>query len=90
MFPRAIGREEIDADFRKIIGHSVKHAGLYIPDHRLSVDSAYRTSKSASGGLVDYILGGSALNHVGHRECVPKSSAGAIKERKHVEFVGTR
>ena len=32
--------EEINTDFRKILGHSVKHGGLGIPDPRLSEDSA--------------------------------------------------
>ena len=35
-FPTLFGREEINADFRKILGHSVKHGGLGIPDPRLS------------------------------------------------------
>ena len=29
--PTLFGREEIDADFRKILGHSVKHGNLGIP-----------------------------------------------------------
>ena len=33
--PLAIQGEEIDADFRKILGHSLKHGGLGIPDPRL-------------------------------------------------------
>ena len=35
-FPTLFGGEEINADFRKILGHSVKHGGLGIPDPRLS------------------------------------------------------
>ena len=35
--------EEITADFRKILGHSVKHGGLGIPDPRQSAESAYNT-----------------------------------------------
>ena len=46
--PSLFGGEEIDADFRKILGHRVKHGGLGIPDPRLSADSAYNTSKVAS------------------------------------------
>ena len=30
------GGEEIEADFRKILGHGVKHGGLGIPDPQLS------------------------------------------------------
>ena len=48
-FPALFGGEEINADFRKILGHSVKHGGLGIPDPRLSAESAYNTSKADSG-----------------------------------------
>ena len=43
LFPALFGGEEINADFRKILGHSVKHGGLGITDPRLSVESAYNT-----------------------------------------------
>ena len=49
LFPALFGGEEINADFRKILGHSVKHVGLCIPDPRLSADIAYNTSKAVSG-----------------------------------------
>ena len=32
--------EDINADFWKILGHSVNYGGLGIPDPRLSVESA--------------------------------------------------
>ena len=67
-FPSLFGGEEIDADFRKILGHSVKHGGLGIPDPRQSAESAYNTSKVASMEMVDSLLGGSVLNYVGHRQ----------------------
>ena len=35
LFPALFGGEEITADFWKILGHSVKHGGLVIPDTRL-------------------------------------------------------
>ena len=35
-FPALFGGEEINADFRKILGHSVKHGGLGIPYPQLS------------------------------------------------------
>ena len=35
-FPSLFGGENIDADFRKILGHGVKHRGLGISDPRLS------------------------------------------------------
>ena len=62
--------EETTANFRKILGHSVKHGVLGIPDQRLSAESAYNISKTASRELVDSLLGGSVLNYVGHRACV--------------------
>ena len=31
-FPTIFRGEEINADFRKILGHSAKHGGLGIPD----------------------------------------------------------
>ena len=43
-FPALFGGAEITANFRKILGHSVKHGGLCIPDPRLSAESAYKTS----------------------------------------------
>ena len=33
--PLYLGGEEINADFRKILGHSIKYGGLGIPDPRL-------------------------------------------------------
>ena len=47
-FPALFRGEEIDSDFRKILGHRVKHGRLGIPDPRLSVESACNTSKAAS------------------------------------------
>ena len=35
-FPALFGGEEINADFRKILGNSVKHGSLGIPDPWLS------------------------------------------------------
>ena len=53
----------------------------------MSAESAYNTFKAASGELVDSLLGGSALNYVGHRSCVRRASVGARKEQNHVELV---
>ena len=78
-FPALFGGEEINTYFWQILGHSIKHGRLGIPDPRLSVESAYNTSKAASGELVDFILGGTALNDIGHRACVRGASAGTIK-----------
>ena len=48
--------------------------------------SAYNTSKVASGELVDSLLGGYALNYVGHRVCVLKVILAAWREGKQVEL----
>ena len=39
-FPALFWEEEINADFRKILGHSAKHGVLGIPDPWLSAESA--------------------------------------------------
>ena len=85
-FPARFRGEEINTDFHKILGHSVKHGGLCIPDPRLSAESAYNTSKVASSEIVDSLLGGTALNYVGHRPCACWASAVARKERKHMDM----
>ena len=69
-FPALFKEEEINTNFRSILGHSVKHGILGIPDPQLSAESAYNTSKADSRELVDSLLGCSALNYVGHRACV--------------------
>ena len=69
-FPALFGGEDINTDFQKILGHSVKHSGLGIPDPRKSSESAYNTSKATSGELVDSLLGGTELNYIGHRACI--------------------
>ena len=51
-FPTLFGGEEINADFHKILGHSVNHDNLRITYPGLSAESAYNTSKAASGELV--------------------------------------
>ena len=61
-FPALFGGEEFDADFRKILGHRIKHGNLGILEPRSSVDSAYITSKSASGELLGSLLGGTTQN----------------------------
>ena len=78
--------EEINADFCKILGRSIEHGGLSIPDPWLSAESAYNTSKAASRELVYSLLGGSYLNYVGHRSCLRKASLVARCENMHVEL----
>ena len=84
--PLLFGGEEITDNFRKILGHSAKHSGLGIPDPQLSEDSAYNTYKADSGELVDSLLGGSALNYVGHRACVRKASQSSRLSKSIVEL----
>ena len=52
----------------------------------MSAESAYNTSKAASGELVDSLLGGTALNYVGHRAYVRGESAGARKYPKQIDM----
>ena len=85
-FPELFGGEEINTDFRKILGHIVKHGGLGIPDPRLSVESAYNISNADSGELVDSLIGGSALNYVCHRACIHKASLTARCTKIHIEL----
>ena len=84
--PSLFGGEEITADFRKILCHSVKHGGLDIPDQQLSAECAYNTSKAASRELVDSLLGGSVLNYLGHRACVRNASHSARLNKKSVNL----
>ena len=86
MFPSLFRGEEIGADFRKILGHGVKHGSLGIPDPRLSAESAYNTSKADSRELVDSLLGGSVLNYVGHKAYIRKSSQLAILSKRIAEL----
>ena len=79
LFPALFRGEDINSDSRQILAHSVRHGGLVIPDPWLSEDSAYNTSRVESVELIDSLLGGLALNYVGHRACVHRPSAGAIK-----------
>ena len=52
----------------------------------MSAESVYNTSKAASGELLYSLLGGSALNYVGHRECIRKASLAARRAKMHVEL----
>ena len=85
-FPSLFGGEEIDADFRKILGRGVKHGDLGIPDPQLSAECSYNTSKAASREIVDSLLGGSVLNYVGHGACVRKASQLARLSKRIAEM----
>ena len=43
--PALFGGEEVSANLREILGHSVKHRGLGIPYPRLLTECAYNNSK---------------------------------------------
>ena len=85
-FPSLFGGEDITADFRKILGHSVKNSGLGTPDPWMSAESAYNTSNVAIRELVDSLLGGSVLNYVGHMACVHKTSQTLRLSKRIVEL----
>ena len=85
-FPALFGGEDINADFQQILGHSINHGSLVIPDPRLSEESAYNTSKADRGELVDSILGGSSVNYVVHRSCICKASLAVRRAKIHVKL----
>ena len=81
-FPALFVGEEFSADLREILGHSMKHGGLGIPDPRLSSELAYNTSKSASEVLVGSLIGGTELNYVSHKGCIRRASADGQKQQE--------
>ena len=82
--PVLFGGKEVNSDFRKILGHSVKPGRLSIPSPQLSAESAYNTYKASSGKLVGSLLGSTTLNYVDHRDCVRRESKRARKEWQYV------
>ena len=50
------------------------------------MESAYNTSKAASGTLVDSLIGASALNYVGHKASIRKASLVVRRAKMHVEL----
>ena len=50
------------------------------------MESAYNTYKAAIGKLVGSILGGTNINYLGHRDCIPRAGAVARKEWKYLEM----
>ena len=52
LFSAIFGGEEVSANLREILGHSVKHGGLGITDPWISEGCAYTTPKAASEVLV--------------------------------------
>ena len=51
------------------------------------MESAYNTSKASIREMVGSLLGGTALNYLGHRACICVSIVGARKEWKHIKMV---
>ena len=84
--PALFRGEEVDADFWKIPGHSVKRGRLGTPEPCLSEKTEYNTYRSSRGELVGSLLGGIAFDYVGHRDCVCGASAGARKEWKYLNM----
>ena len=79
-------REEVNADLREILGHSVKHGGLGIPDPFLLAYCVYNTYKSASEVLVGSLLGSTHRNYIYHKSCVCRSIAEAQKQWEYLEM----
>ena len=74
-FPSPFRGEEVRANLREILGHSVKNGGLGILEPQMLTKRAYNTSKSAREVLVGSLLGGNDLNYVAHKGCVHRASA---------------
>ena len=83
--PALFGGEEVSADLREILGHSVKHECLGLTDPWLSVERVYNTSKAAIEVLLGSLLGGTYLNYVAHKGCIGRASAGGRKQRELAE-----
>ena len=77
VFP-AISGGGVNTDFRKILGHSFNNGGLGIPYPQFPADVTYNTYKVSSGRLVDSLLGGAALNCLGHRACIFRAPASSF------------
>ena len=73
------GGEEFSANFREILGHSVKCGSLGIPDPRLSAERVQNAYKAASEVLVGSLLVGTDLNYVVYKGCVCRASADGRK-----------
>ena len=78
--PALFGGEEVSANLREILGHSVKHRGRSIPDPWLLAKCAYSTSKVASEILVGFLLGCTNPNYVAHNGFIRRASADGRKQ----------
>ena len=86
-FPALFGGEEVSANPREIIGHSVKHGGLGITDPRLMSERMYNNPKAASEFLVGSLLGDNNFNYIGHKGCVCRERADKQKQREFLDTV---
>ena len=68
LLPALLVGEEFDANFRKILGHSITCGEIGIPETQRSEESSYITSKDNYGELLGSIVGGIELKYIGHRE----------------------
>ena len=84
--PALFGGEEVSADIREILGHSMKRGGLGIPDPRLLAEHVYITYKESSEVLIGSLLGGTDLNYIEHKCCVRRSSADGRKQQDYLEI----
>ena len=88
-FPALFGGEEVGAELREILGHSMKCGGLGIPDPRLSAERVYNISKAASEVLIGSLIGGTNLNYVAHKVCVCRVRSDGQKQREFSKKVGS-
>ena len=65
--PAFFGGEEVSANLREILGHSVKRGVLGIPKPWLLADCAYNTYKSDSKVLVGLLLRETDLKYRAHK-----------------------
>ena len=80
LFPTFFGGEEVRAELREILGHSLKWGGLDIPDPRLSAEHVYNSTKAASDALVGSLLGGTNHNYIYNKAFMRISSVDSQKQ----------
>ena len=78
-FHALFGGKEVNDGLREIIGHSMKHGGLGIPEPRRTAVQGKKTSVTSCEALLESLLGVSNQNYVGNWSCVRKDRAGARK-----------
>ena len=69
-FRSLFGGEEVNDGLREILGHSVKHGGLGIPEPRSTAVWGNETSVTSCEALLESLLGVSDHNCVGNWYCV--------------------